>query len=274
MDILKNIAGGMPLRTDDFDLLQNNTKLVAYSIIRAMLPADSVFSLQGIGFTQNGSIISCLAGLIYYKEEIFLVSAASFTFDASKHLYLVEDFSTSGSRTFKDQSVHDVYQIRKYKYVYSSAEVTGVQLSEVFSFMTLFNTSLMNLLGESAKLKGSVILAYGSGFSAATGFGFLRLESNGFNSYMLLGAFNASQQHGKLCVLPVGLRPSGDIVGFFNNGSINPAVLKIKKNGEVYVTGANTSMTNYVSFQWLKIFDDDVNYSMPVTGGIGTVPNI
>jgi hypothetical protein len=91
---------------------------------------------------------------------------------------------------------------------------------------------------------------------------------------MLLGAFNASQQHGKLCVLPVGLRPSGDIVGFFNNGSINPAVLKIKKNGEVYVTGANTSMTNYVSFQWLKIFDDDVNYSMPVTGGIGTVPNI
>ena len=84
---------------------------------------------------------------------------------------------------------------------------------------------------------------------------------------MLEAAFNATVTNGLLCSLPVGLRPSADLVGFFYNGSVAPGILKIKKNGDVHVSGASTSNANYVTFQFYMQFVDNTLFTIPTTGG-------
>jgi hypothetical protein len=82
---------------------------------------------------------------------------------------------------------------------------------------------------------------------------------------MLHGAFNAQAGYGKIATLPVGQRPSGDVAGYFFNGTATPGVIKIKTNGEVHVAGAHTNQVNYISFTFHRVFDNDVNYNLPVS---------
>lgn len=258
----------MPLKLDDFDLLQDAYFEAVQSILQSLLPGSTSFILTGCETSINGANITISAGVIYVDGEIYYIPEATYTYDAGKIIYVETNFTTSSNRTFHDTTTHDVWDIRVYKYGYSTEVPEGaIRLSWLFSLRTLLDSEIASSMSTNADLEGFSLLPYLANFSAATAYTGICLEGNNFNGYMLLGAFTASVSSGKLAVLPVGMRPTGDIVGFFFNGTTSPGILKIKANGYIYVSGASTSTTNYISFQFMMRFENTVAYSLPISGG-------
>lgn len=269
MKKLKIIDGGMPLKLDDFSLIQDAYIDGLSAILQSILPGIDTFILKGCEVSVEGSKLSVAAGYIYDSGEIYYIPAASYTYDAGKLVYLVTNFSTSENRTFHDTTTHDVWDIRVYATGYdSTVPEGGIRLDTIFTLLTLLKTDITNGISDDADLQGFDKLSYLTGFTKATAYDGIRLEGNSFNGYMLLGAFTATVSAGKLATLPIGMRPTGDIVGFFFTGAVAPGILKIKSNGDIYVSGASTSSTNYISFQFYMRFEDPVLYGLPTGGGI------
>lgn len=267
-----NIPGGLPLRCEDFDLVQDAVKAGLNQVIQGILEGENSMILSGCKVTVDSSV-TCLEGWVYVDGEIFYIAPATFTYSASKILYIAENFTTDTSRTFKDASTHNVHQNRDYAYGYATELPEGaIAFDTLYSMQAILKALMLAEIGSKAILDGFADITYLTGFTAGTSYPKIRLQSNGFNTYMLHGAFNATASAGKIGVLPAGTYPSGDVVGFFYNGAIAPGVLKIKKNGDIYVSGASTSAVNYISFQFLRQFEDNINYTLPSSGG-GGVPD-
>lgn len=269
MDKLLGIAGGQKLRVDDWGLIQDQAKNALSAIVLALIEMGNC-KLTGVVESISGGDIWITAGYIFIVDEIFYVPATHFTVDISKTLYLVKDFTTTENRVFKDTASHDVYSYHRYKVLYLAAPPDeGYYFTDVFTLQKL----LIQLMGENihADLTNIESLSYATGFAAETAYGGVSLQGNAINGYMLEAAFTATVTAGKLCNLPIGMRPSADLVGFFFNNSISPGILKIKKNGDVYVSGASTASTNYITFQFFMRFVDNTLFALP-TGGGGPSP--
>lgn len=263
----------MPLKLDDFELIQDAYKYGFDAVVRSLLPDSTYFILKGCVKTIVGSTIHLTEGYIFVTDEIYYIPAAEFTEDSLKVLYVAPDFSTTENRIFHDTNTHDVWDIRVYKYVYSTGEPAGgIIFASLFTLLSLLQDTIGTTLLGSADLTGFYNLSYEAGFSAATSYTKLRYEGNSFNGYMILGAFNAAYTYGLLTRLPIGMRPTGDLVGFFYNGSVAPGVLRIKKNGEIWINGARTNGPNYITFQFYMRFEDPVLYNLPGGGG-GVIPD-
>ena len=206
--------------------------------------------------------LSVTEGYLYAAGEIFYVPAAHFSDASGCELYFAPNFSTTENRTFKDTTTHDVWAYREYQVLYQNSDPgSGMLFSSLQTLISILNSSI------SSNLKAITSLAYASGFTADTSYNAVSLQGNGINGYMLEAAFNATSSAGKLCSLPVGLRPSADLVGFFFNNSVAPGILKIKKNGDVYVSGASTTSPNYITFQFYMNFEDLTLFALPTSGG-------
>ncbi len=265
MKRLRNLDGGLPLRLTDFDIIQDNIIDAADCIIQGLLPGETSIILKGLS-VNVGSNVNVQAGWLYHNGEIFFVPQASFNYDASKILYLKPAFITEDARTFKDGSVKDVHEIRNYAVGYDISIPSGaVRFDDLYSLESLLKTKLQANLGMGANLSAFITIPYASGFSPATSLNGIRLLSNSYNVLMLHGAFYAQTSYGKIATLPIGQRPSGDVVGFFYNGSATPAILKIKTNGEIHVANASTNHPNYITFTFNRVFDNNVSYNLPVT---------
>jgi hypothetical protein len=268
MKKLKVIDGGMPLKIDDLDLLQDAYFEAVAAILQSLLPDTTEFILTGCETAIEGSDITISAGVIYVSGEIYYLPAATYTYDAGKTMYVEENFSTSENRTFHDTTTNDVWDIRVYQSGYAKEVPDGAfSLSNLFTLRTLLDTEITSSISGNANLTGFYTLSYLTGFTKATAFNGIRLEGNSFNGYMLLGAFTATASAGKIATLPVGMRPTGDLVGFFYTIAVAPGILKIKSNGDIYVSGANTTGINYISFQFYMRFEDPILYTLPVGGG-------
>lgn len=265
MKRLKNLGGGLPLRLQDTDLIQNNIIDAVDCIIQALVPGETGVILKGLSVSEGTSIIAN-SGWLYHNGEIFYIPQASFAYNASKILHLKANFTTEQTRTFKDGSINDVHEVRNYTWAYELTVPAGaVRYDELFSLETLLRNKMQSSLGLGAKVSAFLTIPYSSGYGPATALNGLRLLSNSYNVMMLHGAFNAQSGYGKIATLPVGQRPSGDIAGYFFNGTATPGVIKIKTNGEIHVAGAHTNQVNYISFAFHRVFDNDVNYNLPVS---------
>jgi len=266
MDILKSISGGQPLRTTDWEFIQNVEKALLKAVLTGLLPAEAHFIVCGMELTVAGTV-DVTEGYFFDGEEICYVPAVSFTENESKGLYLVEDIDTTENRSFKDGSTHDVWEIRRYVFAYESTPPSGGIVFNSLPMISKLSAYILSQITLNSNLTSLQTLSYLTGFAAATGFNGIKLEKNTMGHYMLLAAFNASITAGKITSLPSGHRPTGDLMGFFFNGTIAPGVLKIKANGDVYVSGASTTVTNYISFQYLINFVDSVFWGLPTGGG-------
>jgi len=270
MDRLLAVSAGVgqPLRSTDLDFVQDISQQQLTAILKAILPDTSPFILIGVALSGEGTgTITISAGYIFVDDEIYYIPTASFTEDAQKIVFFAQEITTGENRTFKDSSTHDVYQYRRYTAGYETTVPGGaISLSDLFALDTLLKDNV--LAGIDSDLAQFDQLSYLTGFTPATAFQKLSLQGNDLNCYMLQAAFNATASAGRLATLPIGMRPTGDLLGFFFNGSVAPGILKIKSNGDIYVSGARTSGgANYISFQFFMRFEDRVAYGLPTSGG-------
>lgn len=267
MNQLLSIAGGQPLHVEDWALIQNQELLALATIINSLIGTNTACILTGMVCTNNGTTISVTEGYLFVANEIFYVPAVTFPIVSGNVLYLVTNFSTTENRTFKDTSTHNVWAYRNYQIFYQATDPGSSYLYTQLDTLTTILNNFINTNIPSANLSVIQKYAYLTGFTPATAFGFINLQGNALNGYMLQAAFNASVSNGKLCTLEVGVRPSADLVGFFFNNTVAPGILKIKKNGDVYVSGASTTSPNYITFQFYMNFVDMILFTLPPTGG-------
>jgi uncharacterized membrane protein len=252
---------GQPLRPEDWGLIQDQQKLALAAIICGLSGVSSCI-LSGMVMTNDGTTINITEGYVFIVDEIFYVPAVSFHIGGSNELYLISNFTTTENRTFFDTTTHYVWAYRRYQIVYQNTDP-----GSSIKFVTLSTLISLIMQNNQSNLTGIQSMVYAAGFTGATAYNAVSLQGNSLNGYMLEAAFTASVTAGKLCTLPIGCRPSADLVGFFFNQSTAPGVLKIKKDGDVYVSGASLSGTNYITFQFFMRFQDLVNYALPITGG-------
>ena len=267
MDILKSISGGQPLRTTDWQFIQNVEKALLKAVLTGLLPSEAHFIVCGMELTVVNTV-SVTEGYFFDGEEISYVPAASFAEDEEhKLLYLVPNVTTTENRTFKDTTTHDVWEIRRYAVAYESSIPSGSIEFNSLPMISKLTAHILSQITLNSNLTGIYSLGYATGFGAAPSFNGLKLERNTMGHYMLLAAFNATVTAGKVTTLPAGHRPTGDLVGFFFNGTVTPGIIKIKTNGDVYISGASITATNYITFQYLINFQDPVFWGLPTGGG-------
>ncbi|MCX6281468.1 MAG: hypothetical protein NTU51_05870 [Bacteroidetes bacterium] len=267
MDRLLSLGGAQPLRSADWELIQNVEKALLKAILTGLLPEETSFIVCGMVLTVNTNV-DVTEGWFFDGDEICYVPASSFVaHDEGYGLYLVPDITTSENRTFKDTTTHNVWELRRYEMAYESSQPGGSIAFNSIPLIGKLTSLILSQITLNSNLLNLYTLSYLTGFGAATGLDGLKLEKNTMGWYMLLGAFNATVTAGKITTLPSGHRPSGDLVAPFFNDSVTPGVLKIKKNGDVYVSGASITATNYISFQYLINFQDPVNWGLPTSGG-------
>lgn len=276
MDRLLAISGnhGQPLRSTDWEFIQNVEKVLLKAILNGLLPAETSFIVSGMELTIGNGTAQVTEGYFFDGDEISYVPAFNASEDENKRLYLVQNITTTENRVFKDATTADVWQIRRYQVVYATTQPVGSIVFNSLALIDKLTASILSNITVSSDLSGIHTLSYLEGFARATNFNGLKLQKNSLGQYMLLGAFNATVTAGKLAVLPVDHRPTGDLVGFFFNFSNNLGILKIKKDGDIYVSGAATNNTNYISFQYMITFEDEVLWGLPAGGGGGAIVDV
>ena len=233
MKKLKINAGGMPLRLDDLDLIQTASKDGLTALIKGFINPLTKCIVNGLEFTLNEEdmLISVTEGFIFVTDELFYVPAASFTLlDDGGVIYYTPNYTTSELRTFHDTSTHNVWDIRNYSLGYCAPGAVpsgSITITDRLSQIQLAN--MITYINGAAGFVGFDRVVYLTGFTAATGYSAMRLEKNLSGLCLLIGAFNATVASGKIGVLPIGSRPTGDIMGYFFNWTVAPGVLKIKK---------------------------------------------
>jgi len=266
MDRLLSLSGGQPLRTTDWEFIQNVTEVLIKSILKGLLPSETAFIVSGMEVNIAGTA-EVTEGYFFDGTEICYVPAASFTENEAYHFYMTPDVSTSENRTFKDTTTHDVWQLRRYVVGYGATTPGGSITLNSFPLIKKLTDLINSSINISSAFRSAYNLSYVAGFAGATSYNSVSLQENDLSQRMILAAFNSDYTQGKLTTLPAGHRPTGDVVGFFFNGSTSPGILKIRKNGEVWVSGASTVVTNYISFQFGINFLDPVLWGLPTIGG-------
>lgn len=126
MNRLLAIAGGQPLRSNDWDFIQDATEDTIKSIVKGLIGTTGTIIITGLQVVIGDGDISVSDGYLYKDDEIFYVPAATFTDHGELwSLYLTQNITTGESRTFKDTSTHNVYEYRQYAVGYASALPDG-----------------------------------------------------------------------------------------------------------------------------------------------------
>lgn len=267
MDRLLSISGGQPLRTNDWEFIQNVTEVILKAILNGLLPDETSFIVSGMAVTESGDI-SVAEGYFFDGTEICYVPAAGpFAEHDGYKLYMTPDITTTENRTFKDTTTHDVHQLRRYTCNWGATVPEGSIELNSLPMITKLASLINGMLSLNAVFVYAASLRYSTGFANATTYEYVYIQKNDINQRMILAAFNANVTQGLLTTLPAGHRPTGDVVGFFFNGTVAPGVLKIKKNDEIWISGASTTATNYITFQFSIGFLDPVLWGLPTTGG-------
>ena len=275
MDRLLAVSGsplpvGQPLRPEDLEMIQNVSVESLAAIIKSISDSNNII-LWGCVTSVQVNRIYLTEGAIFVGGEIYHVAACNFATIEEGLTYLQPSITTSESRTFKDNTAHNVYQLRRYQGGHATTIPSGGINYTSFSRLSDLQISLIfaNIAAQIALIsKTSVPYTPSSGYISATAFPYLKITGNSFNLFMLTGAFHATAALGKLCTLPEAYRPSGDFFGVFWAGTgIQTGIIKIKANGEVWINGASTTSVNYVSLLYPKVFDDLVDYDMPTGAG-------
>lgn len=134
MNRLKAIAGGQPLRSDDWTYIQDAFVNVIKSLVEGMTDKTGVIIIKGLEVSTDATHTYVSEGVVFDGDELRHVAAASFetqgvVVDAQGNdafrLYLTPSSTTSEQRTFKDTTLHDVWEQRIYTVGYAETVPTG-----------------------------------------------------------------------------------------------------------------------------------------------------
>lgn len=133
MNRLKAIAGGQPLRSNDWGFIQDATSETIKNLVIGLKGTAGACIISGLAVTYDSTHIYIAEGVIFDGEELCYVPGSSFvivggTGDSMVGTYLVylsQNITTGESRTFKDTTVHNVYQYGRYSLGYAESVPSG-----------------------------------------------------------------------------------------------------------------------------------------------------
>lgn len=162
MDKLKAIAGGQPLRVQDWELIQNAFKTIIKSLTSGLLKEPQACIVTGMEISIANDIISVTEGFYFDGQEIFYVPAASFTYIANVideqgggtyQLYITEKITSSELRNFKDGSSHNVWEYRQYEIGYSiSVPASAVLYGQIPRLLDLQRIYFISQIPEQSEV--------------------------------------------------------------------------------------------------------------------------
>ncbi len=268
MDIVRSLGGSQPLRSKDWELIQNVEKSLLSAILNGLLPAKTGFIVSGLAVTLVDDVYNITEGYYFDGEEIIFVPESQVHNDGDGMLIFTLESTTTEQREFKDTTLHDVWELRRGVITYGSVVPQGSLVFDDIPMITKLADSILSNL--QTNLTSVCSLIYLTGFTHQTALATAWLSKNVLGFYQILAAFNATVEDGHIFTIPSGHRPTGDLTATFDNGSQTPGVLKIRKDGKVVVMGASLGGMNYISFQYFKTFFDPVLGTLPLPGeGLG-----
>lgn len=134
MDKLLSIAGGQPLRSDDWTFIQNATAEVVKSIIEGLAGQTGAVIISGCVITTDATYTYLSAGVVFDGSELRNVPARYWatqgaetdTPDVGTYLiYLTPTTATQEQRTFKDTNTHDVWESNTFTPGYAATVPDG-----------------------------------------------------------------------------------------------------------------------------------------------------
>lgn len=244
MKKLKFIVGGQPFRSTDFRVIQDNLTNSVLKIIKSASVSFCV--LAGIEYDLSldlnpGEEFDVTQGFVFDGSEICTVAAASFNYDAAKSLYLRAIQTDSSPRSVGGLPVN-VMEETTYQVVYVTTPAPGDVALDGIERLSIA-TSVKLTPAEQHPI------TTGAGFTSADG---VIPYADAFGDVTLKCTFTASSATGTLCTLPEELRPSFTWYGAFKAGS-GIGAIEIRTNGEIAITGASTTATNYITFNFKTI---------------------
>lgn len=250
MDKLLNIDGGMPIRTTDFELIQNAVSNSLKGILSSV--GATTFILKGLITTIGSGNITVSEGWIYTQSEVFYVPAATFTYDAVKSLYLSINVWQEEQRHFKDGHYHNCFERRRYALGYATEIPSGsIALDEITTINELINIKVITSLKIRQQTISTSELLFCENFSQAPGLSTMCVSQNEFGDCVFTAAFLcADTTSQKLCTLNPQFWPKGDLCGTYVKGDYTLGLMIIKATGEVLVIGADNERPNFVRFQY------------------------
>jgi len=102
--------GGLPLRNDDFEFMQDAYKSIFSAILRAYSDVDTTFFLTG-GVSDTVSIYS--DGYLFKDGKIYQFN--SYTFSTEQDVYIHDEivYDPTGNKSFKSGLSYDTYEIHR-----------------------------------------------------------------------------------------------------------------------------------------------------------------
>jgi len=271
MNRLTEQSGGMPLELSDFRYIHDIYQGAFKAIIDGLRGVPGCI-ISGLQVTIEGSEITVTEGYYWDGQELFYVPAYSGSYHAAYIPYIIEDFTASEQRTFANESSYNCYILRQYEVGYAlTMPEDGIPITTSERLDDITDDQTRDVIISAMSLNTISGHAYDSGlagFAPVTAYDYVQVSKNIFGDVMIIAAFTAVGVSGKLCTLPTASRPAADMVGYFYaNGVLS--ILRISSStGEVWVSGASTTGTNYISFTFNKLHTDNVGYSFPSGGGI------
>jgi hypothetical protein len=262
-----NNDGGMPGKVTDLCLIQDTAQLGLALIINNFI-TESICIVAGLVKSIVSGTITITEGYYFDGTEIHYVPAASFAVTSGYKLYLISHVTTEESRHFHDTTDHDVWTNNDFLAGYAAAiPGGGIDFDSLISLNQQQIDDILALIKLNNHFIGQISIPYQPAFSGATAYKAISIACNAFDDIMILAAFTATN-NGKLCTMPPDFRPSGDLErSFYAAGAAG--MLKIKANGELWVTGCNINGgANVITCQFQRVFDDPVGYQFPGGGGL------
>jgi len=267
MDKLLNVPGGMPVRTTDFELLQQAVADALKGILSSV--GATTFILKGLAPSIGGGNITITEGWVYAQSEIFYVPAATFAYDMTKSLYLSQNVYQEEQRHFSDGHYHNCFERRRYALGYATEVPEGsIALDEITYINNLINNQVITALKVRQQTISSELLAFGANFTQATGCADMKVSKNEFGDCVLTAAFLCSDPASSLlCTLSEEFWPKGDLHSTFVKGDYTLGLMVVKSTGEVLVIGADDERPNFIRLQYNCIMTNTCEnniYDVPV----------
>lgn len=255
--------GGMPLKIQDFEFTHEVYKQAFKSIIDGLVNAGSGIIISGLNLTDNGISIIVTEGFYYDGNEIFFVPQGVFQKHQNYVVLLTRQDTTSNIRIFDDEIARNVYEHRWCELSYDDTiPPESIEFSTIQRLSDIIDEKTVSVIADARSLVIGTSVSYASGFTGITAYPHIQVNKNQFGDVMIIAAFSAADQDGQVATLPEdGYRPASDLVRSYYSGT-GLAVLIVKKNGEIHVRGANTSV-NYISIQYNTLHTDLVGYTVP-----------
>jgi hypothetical protein len=158
MDKLLSIAGGQPLKAEDWTLMQDATAQSVGTLIKALAGFNYQVStpviIVGLEVTYVGGNILSSAGFIWDGSEVCYVPAASFVAQelpdnssvAGYRLILAKNETTSEARIFKNSLSHNVYRSREYEVQYIDSALPSDAFEWPERMMSVLASSIVSLV--------------------------------------------------------------------------------------------------------------------------------